>query len=171
MSEMWQSSKGGVIERGHVLNDPYQLKVPLNTPLHSVTTPLPRRYHPVTTPCTPSHPVHPRTPPHHALHPTQSWAIEDMPTPADFAAAASDNAASLSGKRSPDTASTNRLAGLANSNSSPGRGSSSSSTSPRSPSLRGGGSAAAAGTKADELFEITGNTVPPWLHTQYKLCA
>ena len=75
-----------------------------------------------------------------------------MPTPADFAAAASDNAAaSLSGKRgsSPDTASTNRLAGLAS--SSPGRGSSSMG-SPRSPNLRGGGSAAAAGTKADELF-------------------
>ena len=45
MSEMWQSSKGGVAVAP--LNDPYQLK---------------------------------------------SWAIEDMPTPADFAAAASDSA-------------------------------------------------------------------------------
>ena len=161
MSEMWQSSKGGVIERGHVLNDPYQLKVPLRTPLLLYTPFTPPRTHlqPLAPPCTP---LHPRTPPHHPLHPrtsphhpphhtaSQSWAIEDMPTPADFAAAASDNAAaSLSGKRSPDTASTNRLAGLAS--SSPGRGSSSMG-SPRSPNLRGGGSAAAAGTKADELF-------------------
>ena len=63
MSEMWQSSKGGVAVAP--LNDPYQLK---------------------------------------------SWAIEDMPTPADFAAAASDSArdsaASLGGGASSASAAT-----------------------------------------------------------------
>ena len=57
MSEMWQSSKGGVIERGHVLNDPYQLKVlrALNTPLHPLAPPCTRVQQPLTPPHTHLH--------------------------------------------------------------------------------------------------------------------